>query len=213
MTTNELIAQYMGLIKKIANKFYNISKEDLIQVGVIGLLKAYQNFKDNQAAKFSTYAYPYIFGEMYTLANNNRNIKISKDLLKLYKCIEKTRYELAQRLKRIPSNLEIAQFLELDYRLVEEAIGCCTKMISLDEEANELNLHEVIAEPTKISNDLKIDLANSFKALNDNERKIIKARYYEDLTQNEIAQKLKMTQVMVSRYEKKGLEKMRIALM
>ena len=61
MTTNELIEAHMGLIKKIANKFYNVSREDLIQVGVIGLLKAYQNFRDTSEAKFSTYAYPYIW--------------------------------------------------------------------------------------------------------------------------------------------------------
>ena len=75
MTTNELIEAHMGLIKKIANKFYNVSREDLIQVGVIGLLKAYQNFRDTSEAKFSTYAYPYIFGEMYQLVNSNRIIK------------------------------------------------------------------------------------------------------------------------------------------
>ena len=103
MTTNELILSHMGLIKKIANKFYNSSKEDLIQVGVIGLLKAYQNFKDGNA-KFSTYAYPYIFGEMYQLVNSNRYIKVSRDMLKLYKVIEKTRYELAQRLNYVPSD-------------------------------------------------------------------------------------------------------------
>ena len=78
MTTNELIDTHMGLIKKIANKFYNASREDLIQVGVIGLLKAYQNFKAGEA-KFSTYAYPYIFGEMYQLVNANKNIKVAKE--------------------------------------------------------------------------------------------------------------------------------------
>ena len=92
MTTNELIEAHMGLIKKIANKFYNVSREDLIQVGVIGLLKAYQNYKDTKSAKFSTYAYPYIFGEMYQLVNSNRDIKVSKELLKLYKVVQKTRY-------------------------------------------------------------------------------------------------------------------------
>lgn len=80
MNTNELIESHMGLIKKIASKFYVSEKQDLIQVGVIGLLKAYQNFKDTYNAKFSTYAYPYIFGEMYNLVNSNKNIKISKDL-------------------------------------------------------------------------------------------------------------------------------------
>ena len=121
MTTNELIDTHMGLIKKIANKFYNASREDLIQVGVIGLLKAYQNFKAGEA-KFSTYAYPYIFGEMYQLVNTNKNIKVSKDMLKLYKLVEKTRYELAKRLRYVPTDREVANFLELDPALINEAI-------------------------------------------------------------------------------------------
>lgn len=212
MTTNELIDTHMGLIKKIAGKFYNIEKEDLLQVGVIGLLKAYQNFKDTSDAKFSTYAYSYIFGEMYQLANNNRNIKVSKDLLKIYKAVERTRYELAQKMGRIPTNEEVALFLELDVNSVDEALLSAQTMMSLDDEANELNLHEVI--PAKSADtDLKIAIEDSFKVLNDDEKEIIYSRYYEDLTQSEIAHKLNMTQVMVSRYEKKSLEKMRISMM
>ncbi len=212
MTTNELIDTHMGLIKKIAGKFYNIEKEDLLQVGVIGLLKAYQNFKDTSDAKFSTYAYSYIFGEMYQLANNNRNIKVSKDLLKIYKAVERTRYELAQKMGRIPTNEEVALFLELDVNSVDEALASAQTMMSLDDEANELNLHEVI--PAKSADtDLKIAIEDSFKVLNDDEKEIIYSRYYEDLTQSEIAHKLNMTQVMVSRYEKKSLEKMRISMM
>lgn len=212
MTTNELIDTHMGLIKKIANKFYNCSKEDLVQVGVIGLLKAYQNFKSGDA-KFSTYAYPYIFGEMYSLVNSNKNIKVSKEMLKLYKVIEKTRYELAQRINYIPTDIEVANFLELDYNLVKEAVACSQALISLDDEADELNLHEVIPDKHTINPDLKIDIDDSFKVLDSDERAIIKARYYDDMTQSEVARKLNMTQVMVSRYEKKSLEKMRMALM
>ena len=213
MTTNELIETHMGLIKKIANKFYNCSRDDLIQVGVIGLLKAYQNYKDTQSAKFSTYAYPYIFGEMYQLVHSSRDIKVSKDMLKLYKLIEKTRYELAQRFGYVPSDGEVAQFLELEISLVSEAVCASQAMISLDDEANELNLHEVIADHHQVNADLKIDLDDSFQVLNSDELEIIKARYFEDLTQSEVAKRMNMTQVMVSRYEKKAMEKMKIALM
>lgn len=212
MTTNELIESHMGLIRKIASKFYNMDREDLIQVGVIGLLKAYQNFKDTKDAKFSTYAYPYIFGEMYTLVNQNRNIKVSKDLLKIYKLVEKARYELAQKLNYVPSNQEVALFLELDVNLVEESILSCQVMMSLDDEASEMNLHEVIPDKNTVSPDLRLDLDDSFKVLNSDEKKIIQARYFEDLTQSEVAKKLHMTQVMVSRYEKRSLEKMRSVL-
>lgn len=213
MNTNLLIETHMGLIKNIASKFYVADKQDLIQVGVIGLLKAYQNFKDTKMAKFSTYAYPYIFGEMYTLVNSNKNIKVSKDILKIYKLVERTRYDLAQKQGYLPTTEEVALFLELDPGIVYEAVTSAQAMISLDDEANELNLHEVIPDKKTTNIDLKLDLDDSFKVLSAEEQEIIKSRYYEDLTQSEVARKLNMTQVMVSRYEKKSLEKMRVSMM
>lgn len=213
MNTNELIESHMGLIKKIASKFYVSEKQDLIQVGVIGLLKAYQNFKDTYNAKFSTYAYPYIFGEMYNLVNSNKNIKISKDILKIYKLVEKAKYDLAQKQGYIPTYEEVALFLELDPGIVSEAVISAQTMISLDDEANELNLHEVIPDRKSNDVDLKIDLDDSFKVLNSEEQEIIRSRYFEDLTQSEVAKKLNMTQVMVSRYEKKSLEKLRMQML
>lgn len=213
MNTNELIETHMGLIKNIASKFYVADKQDLIQVGVIGLLKAYQNFKDTKMAKFSTYAYPYIFGEMYTFVNGNKNIKVSKDILKIYKLVERTRYDLAQKQGYLPTTEEVALFLELDPGIVYEAVTSAQAMISLDDEANELNLHEVIPDKKTTNIDLKLDLDDSFKVLSAEEQEIIKSRYYEDLTQSEVARKLNMTQVMVSRYEKKSLEKMRVSMM
>lgn len=213
MNTNELIESHMGLIKNIASKFYVSDKQDLIQVGVIGLLKAYQNFKDTHNAKFSTYAYPYIFGEMYTLVNGNKNIKISKDILKIYKLVEKTRYDLAQKQGYLPTYEEVALFLELDVNIVSEAVISAQTMISLDDEASELNLHEVIPDKKSNNVDLKLDLDDSFKVLNSEEQEIIRSRYFEDLTQSEVARKLNMTQVMVSRYEKKSLEKMRVRML
>ncbi|MDE5540052.1 MAG: sigma-70 family RNA polymerase sigma factor [Bacilli bacterium] len=213
MTTNELIESYMGLIRKIASKFYNYEREDLVQVGVIGLLRAYHNFKDTGETQFSTYAYNYIFGEMYTLVNNNRNMKVSKDLLKIYRMVEKTRYELAQKQNRVPTYEEVALFLELDVNKVYEAVNSAQVMMSLDDEASELNLHEVIPDRKTDNADLRLDLDDSFKVLDTQEQEIIKSRYFEDLTQSEVAKKLNMTQVMVSRYEKKSLEKMRAVMM
>ncbi len=212
MTTNNLIDNHIGLIKKIASKFYNVDKEDLIQVGVIGLLKAYQNFKDEGTTNFSTYAYYYIYGEMYNLAKSMRDIKVSKDLLKVYKKLETTRYTLAQKLGRIPTNEEIALFLELDVNMVNDAIISAQSLIRIDDNQSDINLHEVIPDDRGVDIDLKLDLDDSFKVLNDSEKEIIKSRYYEDLTQAEVARKLNMTQVMVSRYEKKSLEKMRMVM-
>ncbi len=198
----------MNLIKAIANKFYNVEKEDLIQVGVIGLLEAYKNYKNEGKAQFSTYAYNYIFGSMYALSLSNRDLKVSRSLLKIYKLAQKTRYFLTQKLGHLATLEEVALYLEIDLKDIENAYNSYQSIMRLDDDKNELNLHEVI--PAQNPNlDLKLDLQNSFKVLNPDEKQIIKARYYDDLTQSEVAKKLNMTQVMVSRYEKKGLQKMR----
>ena len=134
-------------------------------------------------------------------------------MLRLYREVEKVRYDLAQKYNRLVSYEEVALFLEQDVNKVYDAVNSAQAMISLDDEANALNLHEVIPDRNRDNPDLKIDLDNSFSVLNSEEQEIIKSRYFEDLTQSEVAHKLNMTQVMVSRYEKKSLEKMRAVMM
>ena len=209
MIPKEVFESNMGLIWKIASNFYGVDSQDLFQAGALGLAKAYKNYQKNGMTKFSTYAYEYIFGEMYALANN-KNIKVSKDILKRYKLIEKTRYDLAQKLMRIPSNLELADYLEIDINVLEYALACAYQVMSLDEDKEEVrNLHETISQDNIISQDDKILLNDSFNSLNEVEKDIINSRYYEDLTQSEVADRLGISQVKVSRYEKKGLTKMR----
>lgn len=196
------------LIWKIATHFYGVDKHDLYQAGVVGLLKALKKYNNDGTTKFSSYAHDYIFGEMYLIANN-RSLKISKDILKLYKKIEETRYILAQKLNRIPNNLELSKFLEIDLESIENACLCASTIMSLDEDCeNSRSAYELIEAP-KNDVDTKILIDDSFAVLTNAEKDIIKSRYFEDLTQQEVAQKLKMTQVMVSRYEKKSIEKMR----
>lgn len=211
MTIETIIETMTPLIYKIAGRFYGQDVEDLYQVGVLGVIKAYKNYKENGTTKFSTYAYDYIFGEMYVFVNSLKPIKLSKDILRLYKTIEMTRYSLAQRLKRIPSNEELAIFLEYDVNKIEQAIAIATTVMSLDEgEVNERSIYETIPnQEVGISLDDRIQMQDSLATLNPEEQQIIKYHYLEDLTQSEIARKLNMTQVMVSRYEKRGLSKMR----
>jgi len=196
------------LIWKLTDHFYGVDKEDLYQAGVLGLLKALKKYDSNNRAKFSTYAYDYIFGEMYLLANN-RSIKISKDILKLYKKIEETRYAIAQKILRVPSNLELSEILGLSLETIEIAEMSAEAILSLDyAKDDERSTYEFISTSSDNIDD-KIMVNESLNVLNDDERNIIKSRYYDDLTQNEVAKKLNMTQVMVSRYEKKGISKIR----
>ena len=205
----ELVKSSTGLIWMVAKRFYGVDKNDLYQAGVLGVIKAYQNYKDDGKSKFSTYAYNYIFGEMYALANN-KEIKLNKDINRLLKMIEMGRTKLSQEIMKVPSNKELAAYLEMEEEKLEQVLSYTSNFISMDEtSAEERNLHEVIAEEESISLDEKIELKNSINSLDTLEKDIIKSRYYEDLTQSETARKLGITQVMVSRYEKRSLTKMR----
>lgn len=205
----EIIKSSVGLIWKIAKNFYGVDRNDLYQAGVLGVIKAYQNYKDDGVTKFSTYAYNYIFGEMYILANN-KTIKLNKDITRLLKMIDMGKVRLSQELMREPSNRELAQYLEMDLKSLEQVVMYKGEFISMDEECDEKrDLHEVIASSENISEDDRIILNDSINTLDSLEKDIIKSRYYEDLTQSETARKLGITQVMVSRYEKRSLNKMR----
>lgn len=208
MNYEKVVKDNEKMIWKIASHFYGVDTEDLFQAGIVGLLKALQNYKNNGLTKFSTYAYDYIFGEMYLLANN-RGLKISKDILKLYKKIENARYVLAQKLNKIPSNIELAEFLGLSLDDINMAINSANIVMSLDSQDNdERSIYETIKAKDE-DLDTRILLNDSMEALTESEKNIIQSRYFEDLTQSEVARKLNMTQVMVSRYEKKGINKMR----
>ena len=205
----KVIEDSAGLIWSIAKMFYGTEKSDLYQAGVLGVIKAYQNYKKDGDTKFSTYAYKYIYGEMYIVANS-KSIKLSKDILKLVKMIEHGRNILAQKLLHTPTNKELAAFLEIEEEKIEQAILWASSIISIDNDTEEeRSLHELIPCEEKITQDDKLLLSESLNTLNSLEKDIISARYYEDLTQSETARKLGITQVMVSRYETKSLAKMR----
>lgn len=203
---NTIIKLHEKLIYKIATKFYNVSLEDLYQAGVIGLIKAYNNYKEDEQTKFTSYAYNYIFGEMYELSNNLRTIRLNKKVLQLYKQIEKTKYLLAQKLNREPSITEISLYLEIDEKDIASIYSLTSSIMSLDNES-ERPTYEKIPSNTK-SIETSIDLKDSLSTLNKEEQQIIKYRYFKDYTQSETANALGISQVTVSRYEKKSLKKM-----
>lgn len=207
MTTLEIINLNKNLIYKIANNFYNVDKEDLYQVGVVGILKAYNNYKENGTCKFSTYAYDYIFGEMYNLANN-RDYKVSKDLIRLYKKLEVARYTLANEINKIPNNKELSAYLNIELSLVESAVNI-TNTVSFDEDRDDSrSLKETVYIEDNISVDDRIDLQSSLDILDNDERRVIDYRYFKDYSQAQTAKALKLSQATVSRCEKRSIKKM-----
>ena len=207
MDLEQIIKLNEKLIYKISTKFYGVSKEDLYQAGVIGVIKAYKNYIANNTTNFSTYAYKYIYGEMYELVNNLRSIKLSKDVLKIYKQIEKTKYLLTQKLNKVPSLNEIAEYLNIDILLIQQIINSTSTIMSLDADT-EQPLYETLASDTKVPLSSIIDIKDSLNTLDEQEKQIINYRYFKDYTQSETAKIMGMSQVTISRYEKKSLNKM-----
>lgn len=198
---SEFIMQYENIVYKLASKFYSAEREDLIQAGFLGLAKAHKNFNPETGTKFSTYAYEYIYGEMYEVANGTRPIKLRKELMKIYKNVLKTKELLTQKYNRNVSIEEAALFLNLDIRQVNDIFNTLTVKLSIEE--TELNVSK------KENIDELILLKESLQNLTPLERKVIQNRYMEDLSQDETAKKLGLSQVKISRLEKQSKEKIK----
>ena len=148
-----------------------------------------------------------IFGEMYDFVNNIRPIKLNKNILKLYKKLEQTKYLLAQKLNHLPSIQELSSFLGYDEATIKQVYECTSSIMSLDNET-ERPIYETISNPKDDISTNIIDLKDSMNTLTKEEKDVINYRYFKDFTQSETAKILGMSQVKVSRYEKKSLSKM-----
>ena len=207
-----LIINNEKLIYSITNYFKNYnSKEDLYQAGCLGLINAYKKYNPNMNCKFTTYAYPYILGEMRKLVRKDKGIKISREITKLNLKIEKAYVLLTQKLMKEPTAYEIASFLEIPEYYVSEAILSLNKIKSIDEPVNgegkEFTLQDVIGECNNI--DDLILLRDSLNKLTEDEKELINNRYVNDYTQSETSKIIGMSQVQVSRKEHKVLEKLK----
>ncbi len=196
----ELILEYEKLIYAVMRYFKNYpNKEDLFQVGCIGLINAYNNYDNTSDTKFSTYAYSYILGEMRKLVREDKGIKVSRNITRLYVQIERSSIYLTQHLMRVPSISEIAEFMEIDEELVAEALNSTNTLLDIDDIQVD-NRHD--------DSDI-LDLRQELSKLSSEELDLITKRYMEDMTQTEVASTLGMSQVQVSRKEHKVLEKLK----
>lgn len=214
MQFETVIEDNQKLVYSLAYKFKNYDQlEDLFQVGKMGLIKAYENYDENKGAKFTTYAFPYVLGEMKKLVREDRGYKVSRDINTLNSKIEQAYTLLAQRLMREPSTLELANYLEVDESLIIQALYVNFPISSIDEPFNldgkEMTLHDTIANEEKIDLDTLIALKSCLEYLTLEEQMLINYRYMNDLTQSQTADLLGINQVQVSRIEHKVLKKMR----
>lgn len=211
--TNEDIMKYSKLIYSVAHSFtWYPYKEDLFQAGYKGLITASITFDATKEVKFSTYAYPFIWGEMNKWINEDKNVKVSRNYRKLKLQIEKVRIMLEQQLMRPPSIEELSCYLNISEQELNEAM-MITSTISLDsvikDDGKELTLYDTVA-----SKDMDIETLTAFKEelnhLSPFEKSLIEARYLNDMSQQEVANIFGMSQVQVSRQEKKIKEKIKM---
>ena len=198
----EEVLEYKGLVYSIILKYPKYDRDDLFQVGMLGLIDAYKHYDKNSDTKFSSFAYYYIIGEVNKYIRESSSIKISKSYINLNKKIIKAKEVMTQKLLREPTNLEISLYLDIDQELVDNAIIATDKVESLDNIYDDTKIYDNTSPEVL---DLKVEL----EKLNEIDKKIIKARYYEELTQRETSNLLGISQVQVSRNETKILQKLR----
>lgn len=208
------LLEYENLVYSIINKYGNyFDKDDLYQVGMIGLIDAFKHFNNSIGVKFSSYAYYYILGEVTKFVRENRSVKVSKDLIKLNSSIEKCKDIMRQKLGREPTNTEISLYLEVDEEKIEDAKVALQEVQSLDfQYEDDVSLYNSVMSFDNETSASVLDLRDEINKLNDEEKALINARYYQEMTQSEASKRLGISQVQVSRKEGKILEKLRCRL-
>lgn len=197
----EIIDEIKPLIYSLSSNFYGTEKEDLIQAGFLGLTKAYKSFDSNRNTKFSTYAYGYIYGEMYEAATGNRPIRVRKPEMKLYKGVIKAKELLENKYDRAISYEEACAFLHVNFDTFMSILNSLSATISIYD--TELNLSN------RDNTDEMLMLKDSMNSLSPLEKTVIERRYMDDMSQQETAKILGLSQVKVSRIEKQSREKMK----
>lgn len=214
---DNVVLENRAFIYGLAKTFENYSsKEDLFQAGAMGLIDAYGKYDPSLGVKFTSYAYPYVMGAMKKCIKQDRGIKVGRSISKLSLQIEKVSLLLSQRLMRMPTNKEIAEFLGVSEYHIAEALMSRNRIASVDEpiysEGKPMSLHEVISKRNVDINTL-IALKEELSSLEEPEKSIMQSRYLNDLTQAETAKALGISQVQVSRKEQKVIKYLRNTLM
>ncbi|MDQ0244313.1 RNA polymerase sporulation-specific sigma factor [Bacillus fengqiuensis] len=215
--SRDLIAQKnMRLVWSVVQRFLNRGYEpdDLFQIGCIGLLKSVDKFDLSYDVKFSTYAVPMIIGEIQRFIRDDGTVKVSRSLKELSNKIRKAKDELSKTLNRVPTVLEVAEYLDItpeDVVLAQEANRAPTSIHETvyENDGDPITLLDQIADQNEGKWFDKMALREAIEELDEREKLIVYLRYYKDQTQSEVASRLGISQVQVSRLEKKILQQMK----
>ncbi len=208
-----LILENLNLVYKVCTRFYDkgVEREDLHQIGTIGLLLAAEKFDLSRGLQFSTYAVPLILGEVKRYFRDTGPMKVSRDLKKTAREIATFSENFERIHARPPGVLEIAKELSLTPEEIAGAREATAPIRSISAPtSNEgQTLEDILPDERFESLFLeKLDVQEAVKKLSQREQEIILLRYGKEKTQSEIAQKLGLSQVQVSRLEKKILARL-----
>jgi len=210
---NDLFCENKGLIYLVVNRFknYNEDADDLFQVASIGFIKALKRYNPNLGHQFSTYAVPVMMGEIKRYLRDNSPIKVSRVYKEIATKAEKIRLQMVQTNQKEPTLKELANAIDISPEELATALSATKPPESLDKLCGDehFTLLDMVSEEKAYSVTDKLALAEIIKNLPEREQKIIALRYVKEFSQAKIAQKLGISQVQVSRIEKKILEKLR----
>ena len=214
----QLVEENTGLVWCVVRRFFGrgTEKEDLFQIGVIGLLKAIDKFDLSFDVKFSTYAVPMISGEIKRFLRDDGMIRVSRSLKELSAQIFMMREKMIQKQGCEPGLEELAEALHVDKEMIVQAMEASVEVESIyrpiyQKDGDEITLVDKLEDKERkeegvLNHLMLIQLLN---LLGNKERKLIYLRYFEERSQTQIGNEMGMTQVQVSRMEKKILEKLR----
>ena len=214
---DKLIEQNMGLVKNLARRFIGrgVEYEDLVQIGTIGMLKAARSFDLNFGTVFSTYAVPLIIGEIRRFLRDDGMIKVSRDLRKKGTVIMKAKEDFTKEHGREPHLSELSSICHMSTEDISYALEAICPVYSLQDtignDEDGATLESVTPAGENIIEEMtdKLALAEAISKLDPRSQQIVRLRYYRDLSQQQTADILGITQVKVSREEKKIFEFLR----
>jgi RNA polymerase sporulation-specific sigma factor len=209
---DRIVSHNTRLVWSVVQRFLNrgYDQEDLFQIGCIGLIKSVDKFDLSFDVKFSTYAVPMIIGEIQRFLRDDGTVKVSRSIKETANHIRKMSDELAKTFGRVPTIQEIADKLDISPEEVVFAQEANRQLASIHETVYENDGDPItILDQISDENDTKwfdkIALKDEIDRLSDREKLIIFLRYYKDQTQSQVAERLGISQVQVSRLEKKIL--------
>ena len=210
---DRLAEKHMGLVHSLCRRFSNkgIEYDELFAAGCLGLSKAIKNFDESRGLQFSTYAFPVILGEIKRLFRDGGTVKVSRSLKELSQKIARLNCDSVLHSGNELSVSQLAERLNVSPEKIAEAIGSARAPLSLTAEYDEEGNPQLDLPSPDIQEEIseRLTLEEAIGSLDTNDKKLIALRYYQSKTQTQTAQALGMTQVQVSRREKKILEQLR----